>query len=221
MNYKKILADFLSTCDGSILDVFYSIYSIIESLEKEEQPSAVMYLCENIHSLESDYSKRIEKRYYTDEQAQKAHKKINKKFKKVLNDLIEESSKKFVEPIVFYRVVWNMIQSSIFTTKRERAFALFRVVDHDLIPYRGVGIGLTMDQNKYEAIVDTLEKTVLDDTEYIIKLNYDQKTQRASLLVDKLLSLNNKEEQSVYMAIIMNEIESNIKEDIKTVIERI
>lgn len=221
MQYEKVLSDFLSTCDGLVLDVFFSIYSIIESLDETEQPAAVMYVCENALSSKSDYSKRIEKGYYTDEQIKNAEKKINKKFSPILNGLIEKCSKDSVQPVEFYKSVWKIIQSSIFKTKRERALALFRVVDHDLIPYRSVGVGLTMEQEKYESIVDDLERTVLDDTEYILKLSYGQKTQRASLLVDKLLSLHNKEEQTVYMALLINEVESNVKEELKAVIESI
>lgn len=221
MQYVKALSDFLSTCDGLVRDVFFSIYSIIESLDATEQPAAVMFLCENALTLKSDYSKRIEKGYYTDAQAENADKKINRKFKPILNQLIEKSSKNSVPSFEFYKSVWEIIQSSIFRTKRERALALFKVVDHDLIPYRSVGTGLSMEQEEYKLIVDELEQTVLDDTEYIMKLDYEQKTQRASLLVDKLLSLHNKEKQTVYMALLINGIESNVKEELKDMIENI
>ena len=66
-----------------------------------------------------------------------------------------------------------------------------------------------------------LEETILDETEYIIKLSYEQKTQRASLLLDKLLSLADKDEQTVYLSIIMNEVANDIKADYKAAIERI
>lgn len=221
MHYESVLAKFLSTCDGLVRDVFFSLYTTIESFDEKDQPSAIMYLCENAFTIKSDSSNRIEKEFYTDKQVAVAEQKIIQKFDPALNSLIEESSKNSVSPAHFYKEVWALIQSSIFKTKRERALALFRLVDHSLIPYRCVGIGLTMDQETYESAVENLGESILKDTEYILRLGYEQKTQCASLLVDKLLSLENKEDQAVYMTIIINEIENNIKGSIKDAIERI
>jgi len=50
-------------------------------------------------------------------------------------------------------------------------------------------------------------------------LYYEQKTQRASLLVDKLLSLEDKQLQAVYMTMIINEVEENIKDQLKDYID--
>lgn len=194
---------------------------LIESLDKEDQPAALMYLCENAYRTESDASNRIDKEFYTPEQLKKAERRIVEKYIPSLNELIETCTKNKVEPIVFYTKAWELINSSVFKSKRERALALFRMADHELIPYRGVGMGLTMENGEYQKIVESLEKNILEDTEYILKIDYDQKTQKASLLVDKLLSLHTKEEQVVYLSIIVNEIESNIKEDIKSILDRI
>jgi len=53
----------------------------------------------------------------------------------------------------------------------------------------------------------------------ILNLYYEQKTQRASLLVDKLLSLEDKQLQAVYMTMIINEVEENIKDQLKDYID--
>lgn len=221
MKYEDVLVKFLSTCDGKILDVFYEIYSLINQMEQDEQSAAIMFLCENAFKIKSDGTNEIDKKYYTDEQAKKARQKVNEKFEPVLDLMIEEDAKKATPPIEFYSEVWEMIQSSMFKTKRERALALFSLVDHPLIPYRGVGVGISMSNDTYQQIYDKLEETILDETEYIIKLSYEQKTQRASLLLDKLLSLADKDEQTVYLSIIMNEVANDIKADYKAAIERI
>ena len=219
MTYEKKLTDFLSTCDGRVRDVFFSIYSIIDSLDEKEQASAVMYVCENVYKIRSDHSNRITKDYYTAEQVAKAGQIINQKFTPILEYLIEKSAKNSVAPIDFYSKAWELIQSSIFRTKRDRALALFSLADHELIPYRGVGNGMTMENEKYQSIVDVLKAKVLDDTNFILKMDFDQKTQRASLLVDRLLSLESKEEQAVYMAVLINTVENNIKENLKAALD--
>ncbi|MCH5352457.1 MAG: hypothetical protein J1E06_03220 [Acutalibacter sp.] len=221
MTYKKILDEFLSTCSGKVQNVFFKLYLIIESLDESEQLPAFIYICDKALSSKSDYSKRVDKEYYTEEQVDLADKKINKKFVPLLDSLIEECAKRAVEPIDFYSRIWSLIQSSIFRSKRERALAVFRVASHDLIPYRNVGIGLSMEEEQFQKIVDSLGDTILDDTQYILKLNYEQKTQRASLLVDKLLALESRDEQAVYMAIIMSALKKNIKGEIDEAIERI
>ena len=221
MNYKEKVAKFFSSCDGLVRNVFFEAYLLIESLDKEDQPAALMYLCENAYRTKSDASNRIDKEFYTPEQLEKAEWKIVEKFTPSLNALIEICTKNKVEPIVFYTKAWELINSSGLKTKRERALALFRMADHELVPYRSVGMGLTMENSEYQKIVESLENSVLEDTEYILKIDYDQKTQRASLLVDRLLSLHSKEEQVVYLSIIMNEIESNVKEDLKSILDRI
>ena len=221
MKYEERLSEFLSTCDGKVRNVFFDIYCILESIESANQPAALMFVCENAFKMKSDSSRRIEKEYYTVEQAERAEQKIGTKFMPIFDELVQDYSKKNVAPIKFYTEVWNLMQSSIFRSKREKALALFRVVDHDLIPYRSVGVGITMENETFWSIADALEENALADMEYILKLDYDQKTQRASLLLDKMLGLNSKDEQTVYLALLMKAIENNIREEIKEALDNI
>ncbi len=221
MEYEKKLSEFFSSCDGKILNVFFSAYSIVEKLDTQDQPAAVRFLCEKAYKMRSDYSKRIDKDYYTSEQVEKAERKVFEEFIPKLNKLINSSAKQSTPELVFYTQVWHIIQSSMFKTKRERALALFGLADHQMIPYRCVGIGQTMTDEEFGSVVDSLDEAILEDSSYIIKLDYAQKTERASLLVDKLLALDNKTQQSVYLAIIMHEIENNIREQIKSTLEKI
>ena len=78
-----------------------------------------------------------------------------------------------------------------------------------------------MEEDQYKAVLDRLDDDLLKDTDYILKCDYEQKTQPASLLVDHLLSLQTKEEQAVYMSIIINRLKKNIKEKINTAVEKI
>ena len=73
MNYKKMLDDFFSTCDGKVINVFFVAYNLIESLDETEQPPAVMYLCENAWRVDNDGSYKIDKDYYSSEQLKRAN----------------------------------------------------------------------------------------------------------------------------------------------------
>lgn len=219
MDYKLELKTYLSTCSGKVLNVFYEIYQIIKSTEKDLQPEAIMYFINILHDTDSDESHKVTKEYYTDAQLEKIREKFQKKnIQKLIYDEATDSSKNNVQPIDFYRNIWNKL-CSYCRNDREAAYALFTLVDHDLIPYRNVGIGISMSDKDYAAGAKKIRDTIFDDTMYIFNLHYEQKTQYASLLVDKLLSLEDKNLQTIYLSMIIKFVEENIKDRIKSCIE--
>ena len=54
---------------------------------------------------------------------------------------------------------------------------------------------------------------------YIFSLRYEEKTQQASLLLDQLLSLEDKNLQTIYMSMIIQLVERNIKDRLKDCID--
>ena len=222
MDYQERLHQFFSVCSGKVSDVFYELYDIIISFDNEEQPLAVRYACENVFNVESDSTYRIEKRYYSLEQYRKAVDIARKKFEPILNDLIQNSIRDSVDEDTFYRKVWTIIQNNkMFKTKRDRAYALFVLADNSLVPYRNVGTGISMENDEYRKIIDSFDASAILDTRYILKTSYDQRTQRASLLLDKLLALESKEERTVYFSIVLEELEDTLKGKMKEAIDNL
>lgn len=221
MDYKLELRTYLSTCSGKVVNVFYEIYQIIKSTEKDLQPDAVMYLISILYSIDSDESQEVTKEYYTEAQLDRIREKFQKKnIYKLISDEATNSSKNNVNPIDFYRRIWDKLCSCC-RNDREKAYALFTLVDHDLIPYRNVGMGMSMSNEDYADGVKRIRDTILDDTMYIFDLHYEQKTQYASLIMDKLLSLEDNKLQTIYLSMIIKIVEENTKERIKTLIENI
>lgn len=222
MNYKERLYNYFSTCSGKISDVFYEVYDIIISLEETEQPLAVRFTCENIFNVRSDLSHEIKKRYYTLEQYRKAVDASKNKFRPILDLIIQDCLEKAVDEDIFYVRVWMIIrENSIFRSKRERAYALFTLADHPLVPYRNVGVGISMENEDFKQIIDGFKDALVPETKYILKAPYDQKTQRSSLLVDRLQELDSVEKQTVYLAVILEELEDKIKNQMKEAIEQL
>ena len=219
MDYKLELKTYLSTCSGKVLNVFYEIYQIIKATEKELQPEAVMYFIDILNSTDSDESHRVTKEYYTDAQLDKIREKFQKKnIQKLIYDEATDSSKNNVQPIEFYRKIWNKL-CSYCRNDKETAYVLFVLVDHDLIPYRNVGIGISMSDEDYAAGAKKIRTTIFKDTMYIFSLRYEEKTQQASLLLDQLLSLEDKNLQTIYMSMIIQLVERNIKDRLKDCID--
>ena len=154
MDYQTKIKSFLSTCSGRVMNVYYELYTIVDSLEDSNQAAAIQYICENYYEFENDSSYEIKKDYYSDKQLEQ----ISRKFTKIdLNGLIEslanESSQKGVSPDEFYSILWNTIKKK-FKTKRELALALSVITKNELIPYRAVGIGLSMTDEEYKELKD-------------------------------------------------------------------
>ena len=62
-------------------------------------------------------------------------------------------------------------------------------------------------------------ESIFEDTLYIFNMHYEQKTQYASLLVDKLLSLEDRNLQTVYMSLILKVVETNMRDRLKSSVE--
>ena len=105
-----------------------------------------------------------------------------------------------------------MINEHFCRNDKERVCALFFLANNKLIPYRNIGTGLSMTNEDFRATVAKIEDLLFEDTKYILELNYSQKTQKSSLLVDQLLSLPDKESQAVYMSMLIECIQSRIKD---------
>lgn len=220
MNYQEILIKYLSVCSGTVSDVFFELYGIIDSLEKAEQPLAVRFMCENIFKTDSDSSHKIKKSYYTMAQYKKAVETANKKFEPILEKIIENCIQDSIDEDSFYERVWKVIQeNSMLKTKRERAYALFKLANNPLVPYRNVGTGISMENDKFKETIDKFEDKFISDTRYILKIDYAQKTQRASLIADRILELTTEEERAVYLALVIEEVENKVKEKMKESID--
>ena len=219
MDYKEQLTGYLSSCDGKACDVFYEIYSIIGSLKAIEQPLAVRFMCENVFKIDSDYSKRIKKSYYTPAQFRKADETATRKFNPILEKTLRSCIQESVYEDLFYKTIWSVIQeNSALKTKREKAYALYKLAVNPLIPYRNVGTGLSMDNSTFKEMIKNFEESLLDDTRYIIKFDYQQRTQRASLIADKIMGLHSDEERAVYLALVLQEAENGVKEQMQAAI---
>lgn len=61
MDYKQQIYGYISTCSGKVRDVFYELCQIINSVNEELQPHALMFLLENIFDIDSDNTRETAK----------------------------------------------------------------------------------------------------------------------------------------------------------------
>lgn len=213
MTYKEKIKDLFSKGDGRVIDLFYEVFCYILSLENSEQIDVVQYVCEKAKTFGTDDENNIKiRKYYTEEKFIKCLNNAEK-FKLKAKELVYDSSKNNVSMIDFYEQFWDMLTSNrICKNRYEKALALFFVVDSDLVPYHAVGVGLSMDDSLFATILTERIEPLMNDVDMILRIDYDEKTQRASLLVDKLLSLETIEQKSVFMAILIDKLDDIFKE---------
>lgn len=220
MDYKQQIYGYISTCSGKVRDVFYELCQIINSVNEELQPHALMFLLENIFDIDSDNTRETAKNYYTDEEANQINEEFSKtNFREFLHEYISNASKENIEPIDFYTHVWSMLRAACHYVDKKTALALFLLADDCLIPYRKIGTGIEMSDETFSEIIDMMNSNQLADMKYILALHYPQKTQSTSLLVDTLLSLPSRESQAVFLATLIDTVTKSTKENIKESID--
>ena len=219
MDYKEKIKDLFSKGEGRVIDLFYELYCYVVTLDSSVQAEAIQYICENAKTFEPDESNNIiVRRHYKEEMIEKYWDNINK-FKDNIKQLAYDLSKNNASPIEFYTLLWeNLISNKICKNKHEKALALFMVVDSKFIPYRSVGIGLFMENEQFNKLSKKIADKIMKDVDFILQINYDQKTQRASLLVEKLCACQTLEEKSVFLSMLLDKIESNFKEKLENYI---
>lgn len=222
MDYKEYIKNLFSKGDGRIIDLFYEIYCYVLSLDESEQVKAIQYICENVKNFENDKTDKIIIRQHYEEKIIEKCWKNATKFKGIIKELAFDSSKNNVKVTDFYLLLWkNLISNKICKNKYEKALALFMTVSTDFIPYRAVGSGLSMENEQFQQLSNNLSEEIMKDVDMILQINYEQKTQRASLLVEKLCSCNTLEEKSVFISMLIDKLESNFKEKLQEYIDDI
>ena len=221
MNNISILSDYLGKCDGKVTDVLYEIWSIIDNCEDSEKIAAFRFFFENQKIINSDGSLETKKSYFTDAQISTSIERlINKDINGKIEKLTENAVKNNYSEDRFYELLWEIVVKSS-KTKRDKAMALFFIMENALLPYKNVGTGKEMSQEDYENYIDKIGQRKIDEINYIFGLPLEQKTQTSSLLLERLLDIDDKNEQIVLLSIILEQNNEKVKNELKTFIDRL
>ena len=223
MKHIEKLKKYLEKCDGKVVDVLYEIYTIFEELDYNEQLQAFQFFCENRKIIKSDGTIKTQKTYFTDKQIETStNRSINIDINNKIKSIIDEALLNNYSPDQFYRNLWEYITTNkAFKTKRDKVIALFFVMENELIPYKNIGIGREMDDDTFDNIINHLADKTFEKIDYIFNMEFNQKTQTCSLLLETLLSLNKKDEQIVLLSVLLDKTAERVKEDLKNYIDRI
>lgn len=132
----------------------------------------------------------------------------------LIQNIIENLAKQNTAEDVFYHKLWEKIQDNIlFPDEEAQSYFLSCLWESNLIPYYHLDEGISMENEEYR---DRLKK--LDDllkrANYIIYAQLEQKTQRASLLMDLADKLEDKSDKAVFWAYALSAMPLKMPKDL-------
>lgn len=103
----------------------------------------------------------------------------------------------------FYCAVWNEIQESrYFVQKKEKVYAMYEIWTDGRIPYYKMAEGIQMENEEFGEIIrknlEQIKKII-----FVLNSKFAQKTERSSLLIGILDSLETEEDKAVILAQIL------------------
>ena len=103
----------------------------------------------------------------------------------------------------FYDHLWEFISTNImWNSNEEKAFVLYYIAIDARTPYYNVGTGLKMSGDDYSKIQDEIFEA-FREFRYIIALDFSQRTEEASLVLNLINRMDTEEEKIVLLSRII------------------
>ncbi len=197
-NVQQNIINILKSASGDKEDIAYRIYTEITCLE-EEGSEALEFFLENSEQIESTEEKRVEKIFSEEEKYQYA-----KTYGKIIDGTLEILLKKGLNKKQFYVELWKFIyENPILEGDKLKAFALFYIWIDVRVPYYEMESGMKMGNDEYAEICKELFEKIRK-ARFILNIPTEQKTERASRLINLLNEVKSQREQVVLMTQILN-----------------
>ena len=193
---KQDLYELIKHFDGKVYDLCYKIINESDDLEKDFQ-----YLCENLLELPQEKEVTI-KTYISEEEYELIRKIYDGRIEGILSEIINKVNYGILKQDQFYSELYQKLTQN-FTNQKELAVAFERVVADTRIPFIYLGKPLSMKQKDYAEGIKRNEENIKKII-YILKTNYSQKTEEASMALNLLESIEDYTDRVIVMAQIID-----------------
>ncbi len=213
---KRGIKDFLQTFGGEPFDKCDVLFQMISAVDPDQQSELFQYLCEIYGTIKPLEKETVPISVYS---AQKD--RLEEQYGDIVNSIIKTYSQQNNDEQVFYQTVWTLISESIlFDTNAKRIFALYYILIDKRIPYFKIDES-TLYSMSNDRFSELLHRSAREGQRirYILKSDFSQKTQKASVLLNELgISLpasddqeeiNSYEIRLMQMVYILREMESD------------
>lgn len=196
-NVQQNILNILETASGDPLDIAYAIYNQIREADVEES-EIFMFFLEKSEDIESSDEKHMERMFSEEEKYQYA-----RDYGKIIDGTLEALLKRNYNKERFYSELWKFIEENpLLDNEKLKAFALYYIWVDSRIPYYELDEGIKMSNDEYSNIclkmTDEIKKA-----RFILNVPTEQKTERASRLVQVLDEIEGERERAVFMSQIV------------------
>lgn len=184
--------DLLRSFQGEVYDFCYEVLKIAQ-----DHKEAFAYVCRNFS--EPPEHGTIEIPSYFAEDEIETYVTL---YGSTVNGLIKMSMKKcdlgIICPESFYSDLWDSFCKN-FSSNKELAFAFYYTIIDSAIPYQYLGKTLSMSNEQFQKLTEE-NKPLIEKILYIKKNRHAQRTEEASLLLNCLDEIENREVKIVVLA---------------------
>lgn len=133
----------------------------------------------------------------------------------LISVLVSDSLQKSIQPEEFYKALWDKVISNPIFENTKIYYVFFEVISNELIPYFNVKLadGILMEDDIYISVQKKISQDI-NRILFILALDFEQKTQEASLILDEILSHDSFEERTVLLARLISRTRSASIDDI-------
>ncbi len=205
-----------STCSQTDVNFAMQILELILDQENGIQSKLIQYVCELWATVKS--SKEID----VPEIISKAkYERMESLYGEAVDATLQAYTRKGLmegwNREQFYQHLWEFISTNImWSSMEEKAFALYYIAIDARTPYYNVGTGLKMSGDDYSKIQDEIFEAIRE-FRFIIALNFPQRTEEASLILNVLNRMNTEEQKIVLLSRIIAHYKNRINDIINQV----
>lgn len=181
LDLRKQMVELLSTADAPTLSICAELYKMILA-QKEEDRSNAFELAINLYDdIDSDETVPLENSPYEEQK-----KSLKDTYGDFVDSFIEFFTKRKGTKDAFYHDLWEAICNDIFfPSEASKIFAFYYIIIDSRVPYFELKQGYEMSNESYRRL-RLKHATTLKRVRYILNADFNQKTERASLLLDEL-----------------------------------
>lgn len=184
---RKLIGNF----KGEIYDLCFEILK-----NTSDQTTSFEYTCKNLLRIPENGTIVIQKHFTQDEIDT-----YESLYSSTINGLIKMNINKcnlgFISEASFYSDLWQMFCNN-FTTDKELAFAFYYTVIDQAIPYQYLGKTISMSNERYRQLMEE-NQSFLEKIRYIKRNRYSQRTVVASLVLNCLDEIEDREVKLLFL----------------------
>ena len=199
LKIDTLLSEFSRTTKNDRLNICAYVYQMLAD-QPENAPDALRYFLESSEKIESTNSKVADVCI-----SETTASNLKKQYAEIVDALFEQQLSKNLPVSTFYKKIWEIISNpSCFEDENAKIFALYYIWIDARIPYFQLDDGIVMSNKEFRTYTERM-LTDIQKARFILRTNFfEQRTSRASVLLNLIESQKSDEEKSVLLSHVLS-----------------